>query len=400
MLKILIVVPRSPFPANDGALLVINERIKKLKELGFHVTCFVLKQQEIKNDISFDTEVYPDKIIFSSYFNPKKNILQVIFDYFSRMLPPLVSYYFSDSISKELKSLIHNNKFNYLIFEHLHLSEYGKILCNEFPSIPNYLFHHNIESDLYFSFFKNSSLFKKPYFLINFLLTRNYEKRIYKYFNTNIFISQNDMIKAKKLSNEIFNCVHLMPSVNIDKYNFKLFNKSEQTIQIGFLASMDYKPNIEGAIWFMKNVLPKLESSNINYKFYLVGKNPNDDLLLLKNKNTIITGWVESDVDFYHKMDLIICPIFSGAGIKIKVLNALSCGKVVIATSKAVEGISGLNHNKHFLKANSSNSFFDFILKYYNDDLLLDPNQISLNARNFMINYNNNSFNNFQGLFK
>ena len=68
-----------------------------------------------------------------------------------------------------LEKLLGYNKFDFIVFEHLHFSYYGKLISSQFKNMNTILFHHNIETDLYFSFFKNSSFFqKKPYFLLNF----------------------------------------------------------------------------------------------------------------------------------------------------------------------------------------------------------------------------------------
>ena len=60
---------------------------------------------------------------------------------------------------------------------------------------------------------------------------------------------ENDLDKAIKMSNYFFNAKFLLPSVDTKKYNYMPMIKSTNIIKIGFLASMDYKPNIEGALF-------------------------------------------------------------------------------------------------------------------------------------------------------
>lgn len=154
---------------------------------------------------------------------------------------------------------------------------------------------------------------------------------------------------------------------------------------------MDYEPNNKGAIWFVENVIPMLEKSKIQYKFYIVGKNPSSEVLTYqKIKNITVTGWVVDDVEYYHKMDVIVSPIFMGAGVKIKVLNALSCGKILLATPKAVEGIEGLIPNQHFKLVNSPTDFFNEINAIYHLQNKIDNNNMMLNGREFILqNYKN-----------
>jgi hypothetical protein len=254
------------------------------------------------------------------------------------------------------------------------------------------LFHHNIESDLYYSFLTNAKLFLKPYFYINSLLTRFYEKNIYKFYDKNIFISKIDLNTASKLSTYDFKGSYVSCTVNTNKYKFSPIKERsiDEIINIGFIGSMDYSPNIEGVEWFIKNVIPLLEASDLKFIFYVVGKNPPDYLhrLAKNNDNIKITGWVDDDVMYYQKMDLIVCPIFAGAGVKIKMLNALSCGKIILATTKAVEGIEGIVSGIHYHKFDYSNEYFHYINNF---NSRWENSAMSLAAREFILNNSKHS---------
>lgn len=384
MSNILIVVPRNPYPPTDGALLVIHERINTLIKNGHSVTCFVIKEKSNSTKIN----TLPNyNLIFSI---SKNRIFDVILNTIFYGLPPLVSYYFNKSVYSELQKIIKKNKYDFVLFEHLHLSFYGKLLKNKFPKIIFLLFHHNIESDLYYSFAKKSNIFYKPYFYLNGIMTEKYESLIYKFFDTNIFISENDLMKAKFLSSIDFKSIFLNPSINLQKYKpiDHISTDERNYINLGFIGSMDYKPNIDAVNWFLNHVIPKLNTNNINYKFYVVGKNPPSYFNKYLNDNRIhITGWVDSDIYYYNKMDLIISPIFSGAGVKIKVLNALACGKVLIANSKAVEGISGLINNKNFILANCVDSFYKQIELFSFDTKNKKYQMLRANSRKYMKEY-------------
>lgn len=395
------IIPRNPFPPTDGALLVINDRIKLLKSLGHEVVCFIIKGS--CTDISSNTfkDVMVDEIIFSKW-RPTKNQVVVIWNCLFLRIPPLVSYYYSLSVLKELEELIKINDFKYVTIDHLHLSYYGKILQKKFPFMSYVLFHHNIESDLYYSLMKKTKLFLKPYFFINSKATKYYENKIYKFYNKNIFISKSDLMRAEKQSAPNFDGSYITCTTNTNKYFPKTDKAFKSPISIGFIGSMDYRPNIEGVEWFIKNVIPLLALSDLKYNFYIIGKNPPKSLYNMATNidNIKITGWVDDDVFYYHKMDLIVCPIFSGAGVKIKVLNALSCGKVIIASSKAVEGIEGILTDTHFLKADLPNQYSEFILDFGKFNYLGKYESISKKARQFILDSSKESFFSLKNIFK
>lgn len=397
------IIPRCPYPPTDGALLVINDRIKLLKKIGHEVVCFIIKGNSLEMQNKGVEYSLTDEIIFSKW-NPVNNRVSVFRNCFFLRIPPLVSYYFNSSVLKELEHLIRINDFKYVSIDHLHLSYYGILLHKKLPDICFVLFHHNIESDLYYSFMNKAKLLLKPYFYINGFLTGFYEKKIYKFYEKNIFISKTDLNKAKNISTYKFDGSYIACTVDIDKYKHFSVKKTSlnRAINIGFIGSMDYSPNIEGVGWFIDKVIPLLDSNGLKYTFYIIGKNPPNYLydLAKNNDNIKITGWVDDDVFYYQKMDLIVCPIFFGAGVKIKMLNALSCGKIILATSKAVEGIDGLVSGIHYLKSDIPKEFFDNIFNFYDCNVKLENEKMALSARKFILDYSKHSENILKEVFK
>ena len=63
---------------------------------------------------------------------------------------------------------------------------------------------------------------------------------------------------------------------------------------------MNYAPNIEGAVWFVKNVMPILRKKFNNVRFYIVGRDPVEKVKNLASNDVIVTGTVENVDDFYN----------------------------------------------------------------------------------------------------
>ena len=99
---------------------------------------------------------------------------------------------------------------------------------------------------------------------------------------------------------------------------------------------MDWKPNIEGVEWFIKNVIPKI-NKNDKFKIYIAGKKMPKKYLNGKFKNTLVTGKVENALDYISNKEILFVPIFSGSGIRIKILEAMAIGIPVISTQKGAQ---------------------------------------------------------------
>ena len=105
--------------------------------------------------------------------------------------------------------------------------------------------------------------------------------------------------------------------------------------KVFFFGAMGRRENYLSAIWFIENVLPQLD----NITFYVVGGNPPNQLKQYESDKVIITGFVDQ-VDKYFKDSLcMVAPLVLGAGIKVKILEAMSAGVVTLTNDIGIEGI-------------------------------------------------------------
>ncbi|WP_146127630.1 glycosyltransferase, partial [Clostridium luticellarii] len=123
-----------------------------------------------------------------------------------------------------------------------------------------------------------------------------------------------------------------------------------------FTGKMDYEPNIQAVKWFCKDILPLIKNKIQDVKFYIVGKDPTREVKKLKNNNVIVTGKVKDMKNYFNITNICVIPLLSGGGVKIKLFEALGNGKIVITTSKGVEGTIFVN-NEHLMVRNHAGEF-------------------------------------------
>ena len=128
------------------------------------------------------------------------------------------------------------------------------------------------------------------------------------------------------------------------------------------IGSMDWIPNQQGIKWFIDEVWDKLHERLPEVKTYFAGRAMPQWLLELQKENITICGEVPNSARFICSKEIMIVPLLSGSGIRIKILEAMSLGKCVIATSQAAEGIMYEN-NKNIVIANSPDEFVESIYK-------------------------------------
>lgn len=108
-----------------------------------------------------------------------------------------------------------------------------------------------------------------------------------------------------------------------------------------FVGKMSYSPNYEGMIWFCRHIWPRVKAvSEKKLTLTIVGFEPPASIKALEMPGEImVTGGVDSVAEYYGASDIVIAPIRSGGGTRIKILEAMSYQLPVISTTKGAEGI-------------------------------------------------------------
>lgn len=159
-------------------------------------------------------------------------------------------------------------------------------------------------------------------------------------------------------------------------HNYFDISYNKQSKNVVFFGAMSRPENYLAAIWFIKNVMPLLVNENVS--FVVIGGNPPKELLMFKSDNIEITGYVENVEEYFGNALCMVAPLSMGAGIKVKVLEAMSAGVPVLTTEIGIEGIPAENGTEYIL-CNTPDEYKNAImgLKMH----LIDGNQLSINAR-------------------
>jgi glycosyltransferase involved in cell wall biosynthesis len=109
--------------------------------------------------------------------------------------------------------------------------------------------------------------------------------------------------------------------------------------EIIFFANFFREENIIAVDWFIKQSFPLVLQTHPKCKLILIGTG--SDIASHKYNNNIVsgTGFIENPAAYFSTCLCSIAPLFSGAGIKFKVLESLACNVPVIGTEIAFEGV-------------------------------------------------------------
>jgi glycosyltransferase involved in cell wall biosynthesis len=155
----------------------------------------------------------------------------------------------------------------------------------------------------------------------------------------------------------------------IDLANYKIeysqnlsSGDSFSRLNLFHLGAMDWQPNVEGVHWFLESIWPSLLIEFPTIKLHLAGrKMPESSIQKFANvKGLENHGEVISSLDFISKYDIMIVPILSAGGMRVKIIEGMALGKVIISTEIGAEGIHYTNR-KNILIANNQQEFIEQI---------------------------------------
>lgn len=129
-----------------------------------------------------------------------------------------------------------------------------------------------------------------------------------------------------------------------------------------FTGTMSYPPNAEGITWFVREVLPLVRTSRPDVHLSVVGRDPGPDVLRLADTESVdVTGRVQDLRPYFEKACVVLVPLRSGSGTKLKMIEAMAAGKAIVSTSVGAEGIAGESHSEYVV-ADSPQDFADALL--------------------------------------
>jgi glycosyltransferase involved in cell wall biosynthesis len=114
----------------------------------------------------------------------------------------------------------------------------------------------------------------------------------------------------------------------------------ETTTTLLFFGQLGYAPNRHAVELIHDELLPRLERSGIDYVFVVAGKHGEELRRLYVHPKLRFTGTVETMAPYINAADVVVVPVLSGGGTRLKILESIACATPVVSTTVGAEGIS------------------------------------------------------------
>jgi glycosyltransferase involved in cell wall biosynthesis len=366
---------RVPFPPNSGYPIVVYNTIKGLLRHDVDVTLFSINTNKHRVDVDDIYDPIYDSVKFYSYdIDTEVNIWGAIFNVFSNQSYN-VSRYFDDNAAKLLENILKETEFDIIQFEGLFVVPYLDTV-KAYSKAKIIYRAHNIVFDVW-ERIAYTERFRPRRRYLEFLARRlkSYETEQMNRFHQIFAISEQDRQSILRFGCET--SLDVFPvALDFDKY---ITDPSKTSFATLFhLGAMDWRPNKEGLEWFLDEIWPDIEKLNSELRFYIAGKNMQQQFFDYDSENLVVEGEVLDAVEFINSKAIMIVPLLSGSGMRVKIIEGMAMRKCIIATTMAAEGITCEN-GKDILIANTPDEFYRAILQ-----CITNPNkwrEIGENAR-------------------
>ncbi|GAB4188527.1 MAG: glycosyltransferase [Roseiflexaceae bacterium] len=138
-----------------------------------------------------------------------------------------------------------------------------------------------------------------------------------------------------------------------------------------FSGTLDFRPNVDAAVWFAGTVWPQIRAACPDARLVLVGKRPAPALRRLSHDpSVVVVGEVPDARPYLAGASVYVVPMRIGGGVRLKLLEALALEAPVVSTRMGAEGISGLRDSEHCLLADQPDAFAQAVLRLIDNPAL------------------------------
>lgn len=191
-------------------------------------------------------------------------------------------------------------------------------------------------------------------------------------------VSGADLVELRRVAGDDIRAVVVTPGVDCDL--FRPVEAIESGPEVLFVGSMGYPPNVDGAEYFCRDILPRVAAAIPDVHLTIVGAHPAPAVARLAGGGRVtVTGFVPDVRPYYARAAAAVIPLRIGGGIRMKILEGMALGAPMVSTSIGAEGLA-LAHERELLIADTPGAFADAVIRLVRDGAL--RRRLAVQARN------------------
>ncbi|GAB3825471.1 glycosyltransferase family 4 protein [Hymenobacter jeollabukensis] len=361
-MNVLQLCPRVPFPPTDGGAIAMYDVAAGLVRAGHTVTLLAAntpKHQQAADalahlgpglrlvTVDVDTSLSPLKALRNLLFSPH---------------PYNVERFMSGALAAKLTELLTTEHFDVVQMEGTFVAWYVDVVQRVAPGVPTVLRAHNVEHEIWDQLARNERQGLKAGYLRHLARRlKRFEARYLPRFSAVAAITEPDQRRLRQLG-----CpepvVFIPAGVDLTRVQPDPAIKA-QPKTLFFLGSLDWRPNVEGLEWFLEKVWPEARKNHPELELQVAGKNMPAHIRDLRVPGVHVHGFVASAPVFMQEYEVMIVPLLSGGGMRVKIIEGMALGKCIISTGLGSEGIA-VRHLHDILVCDDPQQWIEVLRQY------------------------------------
>ncbi len=381
-MKILQLCNKSPYPPKEGGSMAMYAMTSLLQQQGHEVKIvavnspkYFVREEDVPENyrkqtriewVYIDTTVRPLSALHALVHNRSYHAIR----------------FFDPKMEKRLEELLKEEVFDCILLETIYPAVYLPLL-RKHSQARILIRSHNVEHRIWERMAAHGcGMLKKCYLRILSKQLKTFEINALKQADGIISISGIDMnlFRGMGISTDGITIPY-----SLEKIPERSACQTAAASTLFSLGSMDWGPNIEGVRWFVKECWPLIRRSHPHLVFRIAGRNLPENLLETASEGVEMVGEVPDAGDFMLANGLMIVPLLSGSGIRIKIIEGMSLGKCIITTHIGAEGID-VKDREQLMMADSPQDFLEavtYCLSHPEESQRMGENAAAFTASHF-----------------
>jgi GT2 family glycosyltransferase len=364
-LRILFLAPYSLYPPTHGGAVFMYQTVRALAARHqLHVLAFVDRPEELESNRELERHAASVECVLRN-FPPRRDLLG--------LLPYSVRCFIDPEFQRRVQRLIWERDIDLVQVEYTQLGQFA----GGWRQTPTVLFEHDIYfQSVWRAIRRSGSVGEFAHTVVEWLRALRYELRLL----ARMDLVQTCSEKQARLLESFLGCGRaaingvLRTAIDTAAYTPVFSGREPETLL--FVGNFRHAPNLGGLRFLVDKVMPRLRAERPNVELIVVGAYPTPEVQMLCARPGVrLLGMVPEIREVLARYALFVSPIFTGSGVRVKILEAFAAGIPVISTSLGAEGLD-VTDGLELLLAGDQREFVSAII-----DLLEHPDRAEAVAR-------------------
>jgi len=368
--RVLILTNKIPYPPTDGGAIATLNMARGLAKAGADVKILAMSTPK-HNSRSYD---FPEEIlneigVIDVYVDTDIKVVRAMSNLLFGKLPYNAERFISESYREELAILLQES-FDVVQLEGPYIFPYLDTIKKYHDGIVSYR-AHNVEWEIWD---RNSAIQSNPikrlYFKIISDRLKRFETGLLNSIDVIIPITKRDELKLRQMG---FKGKSFVASAGFEETSPTSTPIGMEFPSVFHIGGLDWLPNREGITWFLKYCWPLILKELPQLTFYIAGRNAPKQFVKYVSTipNVVFCGEVEDSGVFMASKALMVVPLLSGGGMRVKIVEGLARRRAIVSTSIGAEGLD-LSDGEELAIADAHEVFARKVIEILKDQILFN----------------------------